>query len=260
MSPSPTWSANISRLLSSKSPSRTSPGRAHYPAGEIWKRVVVESVFQDLLRSPEMKGRRSFLRMDDHGLGGVILYEIPDDWTVNSVLGMGAVEDLFDGIGVRVSFVPLYACTSFVTGQIMNARFHNVAMVPVPSHSGFSVDSLSFNLFDSIPSEDEPVQTPEYTNDTSLRVDDVFDDDYNDDLADASLVTDSEDGDTSLGSIGPVTPSKSLLPSLCIVEDGEPSFSLNPSLDSLGSVPFSLKDLSEVENDYRHGQKEGLCA
>ncbi len=49
--------------------------------------------------------------MDEDGLGGVILYEIPHILTVDS---MGAVEDLFDGIGVRVSFVPLYACTSFV--------------------------------------------------------------------------------------------------------------------------------------------------
>ncbi|PBK65000.1 hypothetical protein ARMSODRAFT_1087650 [Armillaria solidipes] len=259
MPPSPTWSANISRLLSSKSPSRTSLGPAHYPAGEIWKRVVVESVFQDLLHSPEMKGRRRFLRMDEHGLGGVILYEIPHDWTVDSVLGMGAVEELFDGIGVRVSFVPLYACTSFVTGQVMNARFHNVAMVPVPSRSGFSVDSLSFNLFDSIASEDEPVRILEYTNDTSLRVNDVFDED-GDDLADASLITDSEDGDTSFDSIGPLTPTKSLLPTLCIVENEEASFSLSPLLDSLGSIPFSLKDISEVKNDCRHGLKRGLCA
>ncbi len=84
----------------------------------------------------------------------------------------------------------------------MDARFHNTAMVPVPSHSGFSVDALSFNLFDSIASEDESIGT-KYTNDTFFRVNDVFDDD-DDDLADASLVTsDSEDGDMSLGSIGP---------------------------------------------------------
>ncbi|KAK0194768.1 hypothetical protein F5146DRAFT_1022606 [Armillaria mellea] len=233
MPPSPTWSANISRLLSSKSPSHTSPGRTHYPAGEIWKRVVVESVFQDLLHSPEMKGRRS-------------------------VLGMGAVEDLFDGIGVRVSFVPLYACTSFVTGQIMNARFHNIAMVPVPSHSGFSVDSVSFNFFDSVPSQDEPVRTLEYTDDTSLRVNDVFDDEYNGDLADASLVTDSEDSDTSFGSIGPLTPTKSLPPPLFILEHEEPSFSLSPLLDSLGSITFSLKDISEVKNDCGHRMKRRL--
>ncbi|KAK0240998.1 hypothetical protein EDD85DRAFT_817290, partial [Armillaria nabsnona] len=211
---------------------------SHYPAGEIWKHVVIESVFQDLLHSPEMKGRRSFLRMNEHGLGGVILYEIPHDWTVDSVLDMGAVEDLFDGIGVRVSFVPLYACTSF-TEKIMNARFYNVAMVPVPSHSGFSVDALSFNLFDSITSEDESIGTLEYTNDTSLRVNDVFDDDDSD-LADASLVTNSEDGDTPLGSIGPLTPTKSLPPSLCIVENEEASFSLSPLLDSLGLHPVLL--------------------
>ncbi|SJL15169.1 uncharacterized protein ARMOST_18654 [Armillaria ostoyae] len=90
----------------------------------------------------------------------------------------------------------------------MNARFRNVAMVPVPSHSGFSVDSLSFNLFDSIASEDEPVRTLEYTKDTSLRAN-VFDDD--DDLIDTSLITDLEDGDTSFGSIGPLTPTKYML-------------------------------------------------
>ncbi|PBK65008.1 hypothetical protein ARMSODRAFT_1022712 [Armillaria solidipes] len=118
------------------------------------------------------------------------------------------MEDLFDGLGVRGSFVPLYAFTSFVTGQIMNARFHNVAMVPVPSHSGFSVDSLSFNLFESIASEDEPVRTLEYTKDTSLRANNVFDDD--DDRIDTSLITDLEDGDTSFSSIGPLTPTKYL--------------------------------------------------
>ncbi len=93
----------------------------------------------------------------------------------------------------------------------MDARFRNVAMVPFPSLSGFSVDALSFNLFDSIASEDELIGTIEYTNDTSFRVNDVFDDD-DDDLADAFLVTDSEDGDTSLSLIGPLTPTKSLPP------------------------------------------------
>ncbi len=140
----------------------------------------------------------------------------------------------------------------------MDARFHNIAMVPVPSHSGFSVDALSFNLFDSIASEDESIGT-KYTNDTSFRVNDVFDDDDSD-LADASLVTDSEDGDTPLGSIGPLTPTKSLPPPLCIVENEEASFSLSPLLDSLSSIPFSLEDISEVKNDCRHGLKSGLCA
>ncbi len=96
-------------------------------------------------------------------------------------------------------------------------------------------------------------------NDTSFRVNDVFDDD-DDDLADASLVTDSEDGDVSLGSIGPLTPTKSLPPPLCIVENEEASFSPSPLLDSLGSVPFCLKDISKVKNDCRHGLKRRLCA
>ncbi|KAK0462309.1 uncharacterized protein EV420DRAFT_1523996 [Desarmillaria tabescens] len=253
MPPSSTWSANISRLLSSKSPSRINPGPVNYPAGEIWKRVVVESVFQDLLQPEEMKGKRRFIRMDEHGLGGIILYEIPQDWTIESVLGMSVVEDLFDGIGVRVSFVPLYACTSFVTGQIMNARFHNVDMVPVPSHSGFSVDSLSFTLFDSIASEDEF-----HHNVTPLHdAKDVLDSD-DDSFTDTSLITDLEDSDTSFGSIGPLTPTKSVLTPLCIVTDEDTSFSLSPLLDSLGSTPFSLKDIGEVKNDCRPELKKDI--
>ncbi len=96
-------------------------------------------------------------------------------------------------------------------------------------------------------------------NDTSFRVNDVFDDD-DDDLADASLVTDSEDSDTSLSSIGPLTPTKSLPPPLCIVENKEANFSMSPLLDSLNSIPFSLRDIGEVKNDCGHGVKRGLCA
>ncbi len=136
---------------------------------------------------------------------------------------------------------------------------HDVDIIPVHSHSCVSVGSLSFNLFDPIASEDEPVRTLEYMNNTSLRINDVFDDD-DDDLADMFLVTDSEDGNTSLGSIGPLTPTKSLPPPLFIVQNKEAGFHLSPLLDSLGSIPFSLRDISEVKNDCGHGLKRYLCA
>ncbi len=60
----------------------------------------------------------------------------------------------------------------------------------VPSRSGFSVDSLSSTLFDSIASEDEPVRTLRYTNDTYLPVNDVFGGDDDDDLADMADLED----------------------------------------------------------------------
>ncbi len=131
----------------------------------------------------------------------------------------------------------------------MNARFDNVAMVPVPSHSGFSVDALSFNLFDSIASEYELIGTIEYMNDTSFRVNDVFDDDDDDDsdLADASLVTDLEDGDTSLGSIGPLTPTKSLPPLIVYRRERRSKFLSESIAQLLGLRPILLEGYERCE-------------
>ncbi|KAF9070056.1 hypothetical protein BDP27DRAFT_1447151 [Rhodocollybia butyracea] len=86
--------------------------------------------------------------MDEYGLSAVVLYEIPGldentdansvkpnsfQWTLTDIFGDGintenpgiSVEELLDGIDVRMVYIPSYACTSFVTGQIMNAEMHN---------------------------------------------------------------------------------------------------------------------------------------
>ncbi len=54
--------------------------------------------------------------------------------------------------------------------------------------------------------------------------------------------------DMSFSSIDPLTLTKSMSPQLYIVEDEKEDFSLSPSLDSLGSTLFSLKDINEVKN------------
>ncbi len=68
--------------------------------------------------------------------------------------------------------------------------FLDVETVLVPFRSGFSVDSLSSTLFDSIALEDEPVRTLRCMNDTYLPVNDVFDGDNVDDLADTADLED----------------------------------------------------------------------
>ncbi|KAF5344488.1 hypothetical protein D9758_014130 [Tetrapyrgos nigripes] len=116
--------------------------------------------------------RRRFIRMDKLGVGAVIMYEIPcvcqfprkrvdlgitDDiagYRSNSENGGKGIDELLEVMNVNVSYVPLYACTSFLTGQVMNALFHNTTTkdmrpVPAPQGQGFSVDSSSFTLFEN---------------------------------------------------------------------------------------------------------------
>ncbi|KAJ3993603.1 hypothetical protein F5050DRAFT_1780604 [Lentinula boryana] len=122
--------------------------------------------------------------MAEYGLGAIIFYEIPfkssselentdndknsspqcnDQWTLESVFGDGDpgsetgmnVEELLEGIDARIVYVPLYACTSFVTGQVMNSFIRrldsegrNMDPLCVPGGFGFGVDSKGFNRFD----------------------------------------------------------------------------------------------------------------
>lgn len=97
--------------------------------GLFWKKTAIECVLTDLYSlkcNSELKPRREkrFIRMEQYGLGGIITFEIPhgeEEWTVRSVfgdpddpemLGMG-IDKLLDRIDARLSYVPLYACTSF---------------------------------------------------------------------------------------------------------------------------------------------------
>ncbi|KAJ4465453.1 hypothetical protein J3R30DRAFT_3743734 [Lentinula aciculospora] len=163
------------------------------PSGVLWRSFLAKCVYRDLLPleaqepipNPQKfnlknRRRRRFARMNEYGLGAVIFYEIPfnsfgevkedssftriERWTLKGVFGDGeptsgtgmGVEELLEGIDARIVYIPLYACTSFVTGQIMNSFFRRLnsnerSMNPVciPGGFGFGVDSEGFNLFDN---------------------------------------------------------------------------------------------------------------
>lgn len=56
------------------------------------------------------------MRLDDLGLGGMVMYDIDESLEWDAVFGkVGmSVEELLDAIRVQMIYVPLYACTSFV--------------------------------------------------------------------------------------------------------------------------------------------------
>ncbi|KAJ3710675.1 hypothetical protein C8R42DRAFT_781305 [Lentinula raphanica] len=148
---------------------------------------AISSTSRKLAQEPQRQ--RRFARMAEYGLGAVIFYEIPiespsefklenidhedpsasqysdEQWTLTGVFGSSdtasesgmSVEELLEGIDVRIVYVPLYACTSFVTGQVMNnflrklntAGERSMAPICVPGGFGFAVDSKGFDLFDN---------------------------------------------------------------------------------------------------------------
>ncbi|KAJ4471006.1 hypothetical protein C8R41DRAFT_924739 [Lentinula lateritia] len=154
------------------------------PPGILWRSFVAKCVYKDLyaltVQDPNLKldfgpkNRRRVARMNEYGLGAVVFYEIPfnslnerdtspKEWTIGGVFGNGdpssgtgmTVDELLDGIDVRLVYIPLYACTSFVTSQVMNSFFrrlqsHQEKMDPicVSGEFGFSVCSEDFTLFD----------------------------------------------------------------------------------------------------------------
>ncbi|KAJ4470376.1 hypothetical protein C8J55DRAFT_608272 [Lentinula edodes] len=154
------------------------------PPGILWRSFVAKCVYKDLyalnVQEPNLKldfgpsNRRRVARMNEYGLGAVVFYEIPfnslskrdtspKEWTLGGVFGNGdpssgtgmTVDELLDAIDVQLVYIPLYACTSFVTGQVMNSFFrrlqsHQEKMDPicVPGGFGFSVCSEGFTLFD----------------------------------------------------------------------------------------------------------------
>ncbi|KAK1235257.1 hypothetical protein PQX77_001524 [Marasmius sp. AFHP31] len=114
--------------------------------------------------------------MEEMGLAAIVMYEIPRSepldsketqgtrWTVESVFGCrddpskgGMTEEqLLDEIQVRVVYTPSYACTSFVTGQVMQSFLRECAgnakgtqPVPAPSSLGIGIQARSFNFFDN---------------------------------------------------------------------------------------------------------------
>ncbi|KAJ7589651.1 hypothetical protein C8J56DRAFT_939174 [Mycena floridula] len=106
--------------------------------------------------------------MTELGLGGLITFEIPygtaekdDEWTLNGVFGDPddpelpgmEIDELLHKINAKLTYLPLCACTSFATGQAMNAMFYKTGDIH-PASNGFSVDSTSPLLTESRPPMD----------------------------------------------------------------------------------------------------------
>ncbi|KAI3613709.1 hypothetical protein WG66_013654 [Moniliophthora roreri] len=93
------------------------------------------------------------------------MYSIPqrEDGTLGKVLGKdnpyGGMrrEDFFDEIQVKIVYTSLYACTSFVTGQAMNAFFRG-SDPPVPASAG-----LGFSAAFSVSECGTPMSNPTTT-------------------------------------------------------------------------------------------------
>ncbi|KAL0069498.1 hypothetical protein AAF712_003533 [Marasmius tenuissimus] len=73
-------------------------------------------------------------------------------------------EQLMDEIQVRVVYTPSYACTSFITGQVMQSflreragNANSIRPVPAPSGLGIGIEARSLNFFDhSLSSSSSP--------------------------------------------------------------------------------------------------------
>ncbi|KAJ3859628.1 hypothetical protein EV359DRAFT_86195 [Lentinula novae-zelandiae] len=180
----PWESSSYSTTVDAVSATLNSKDSYFRPHGILWRSFVAKCVYKDLyalnVQDPNFKlafgprNRRRVARMNEYGLGAVVFYEIPfnslskrdtslKEWTLGGVFGNGdpssgtgmTVDELLDGIDVRLVYIPLYACTSFVTGQVMNSFFrrlqsHQEKMDPIciSGGFGFSVCSEGFTLFD----------------------------------------------------------------------------------------------------------------
>ncbi|KAF8816227.1 hypothetical protein BYT27DRAFT_7185046 [Phlegmacium glaucopus] len=152
------------------------PGLRHC-SGNIWKHLISVSIYHDLASisatdrdnptSTTRTTRRRFVRLEHIGLSGVILYEIRmcspcrfsqgDSTDLKKCLTMQGVfgdpessdvaadhsmdlDDLLDAVDAKVIHFPVYACTSFIVGQLMNAYLTNrPELTPIPAPSGFSI-------------------------------------------------------------------------------------------------------------------------
>jgi hypothetical protein len=108
-----------------------------YPSGEIWKHIFSVCVYSDLAGSRSRilwgKSNRRFVRFEQIGLSGVILYEIPAICeSMGCIRPMFTVEDVFggdcvDGMSItrlleltnaKMIYFPAYACTSFTVSLL----------------------------------------------------------------------------------------------------------------------------------------------
>ncbi|KXN87853.1 hypothetical protein AN958_08042 [Leucoagaricus sp. SymC.cos] len=111
------------------------PRSSRYPPGHIWKHIFSVCVYSDLDGlNPTVLWRRNtrFVRLEDFGLSGVILYELPvfhgidgrtrPRLTLEGVFGCEkrdyedgmSIGDLLDAADAKLVYFPAYACTSFI--------------------------------------------------------------------------------------------------------------------------------------------------
>ncbi|KAF8661419.1 hypothetical protein AX16_001337 [Volvariella volvacea WC 439] len=162
---SSSWSSTLGSLLMNANNPRRVPASflnertTRHPPGDIWRRTLVTSVFSDLAANIGI-GLRRFIRLQDSGLSGVLLYELPadsaeeenenSDNTLTLVKIFGdpndpsqpgmEVDELLDMVRAKLVYFPSFACTSFVIGQVMTAFLTNEpSVIPIPALHGFCV-------------------------------------------------------------------------------------------------------------------------
>jgi len=115
---------------------------SRYPAGEIWKHTFSVCVYSDLEIWEVSSNNRRFARLEDRGLSGIILYEVPvtpgpdghihPSFTLEEAFGREeneyedgmSVTELLDSTNARLVYFPAYACTSFFVGDIIAVMDH----------------------------------------------------------------------------------------------------------------------------------------
>ncbi|KAF8167138.1 hypothetical protein B0H34DRAFT_669643 [Crassisporium funariophilum] len=145
------------------------PTKFRHRPGHIWRHLLTESVYHDLIGTAEQhhpRTLRRIVRVEQTGLSGVLLYELrssslkytngdyeeriddPGSLTLTDVFGdledpsdLGMeLDDLLDAVNAKVVYFPAYACTSFISGQVMNAfLLDQPALRPYPAHGGISI-------------------------------------------------------------------------------------------------------------------------
>ncbi|EGN93527.1 hypothetical protein SERLA73DRAFT_189221 [Serpula lacrymans var. lacrymans S7.3] len=127
------------------------------PLGVLWKAALTSHIFEDL--SSGLNYGRRVLRLDYFGLQSVVLFEYPgiadgdtedadDPLDLSTVFGdLDSPQDesisvdqlIFDLVSAKLVYVPSYACTSFVTGQVIHAYLFSPESYPRPTKNGFVV-------------------------------------------------------------------------------------------------------------------------
>jgi len=144
------WTDRLARVLRMPSYDQHLSSNAHlilrrssrYPAGEIWKHTFSVCVYSDLEIWEVSSNNRRFARLEDRGLSGIILYEVPvtpgpdghihPSFTLEEAFGREeneyedgmSVTELLDSTNARLVYFPAYACTSFFVGDIIAVMDH----------------------------------------------------------------------------------------------------------------------------------------